>query len=68
MGQQAPRVVLGKGSGKPSIQHWLDKIGVKATPEQVDQLLLKVKDISLKRKGLLTESEFRNLVAQVVTP
>jgi isopropylmalate/homocitrate/citramalate synthase len=66
MGQQPPRVVLGKGSGKASIVAWLQKIGVSANDAQIDQLLLDVKDKSLEKKGLLTEEEFQALAQHVV--
>ena len=60
------RPMLGKGSGRPSIQCRLREMGVEATPEQIDQLLATVKDKSLKKKSLVTEDEFRMLVNRVV--
>lgn len=66
LGHAEPRVVLGKGSGRPSIQIWLDKIGKDASEEEVDELLVMVKDKAIQEKRLLTEEEFRKLVDEVV--
>jgi isopropylmalate/homocitrate/citramalate synthase len=66
VGQRAPRVVLGKNSGVDSIGIHLQRIGVKATDDQVNDILMRVKRASLKKKGLLDEAEFREIVGQVV--
>jgi len=66
VGHPGPRIVLGKGSGAPSVEIWLERLGLQATPEQVEQLTFMVKEKSLEKKGLLTETEFRDLVDQVL--
>jgi isopropylmalate/homocitrate/citramalate synthase len=66
VGQRAPRVVLGKNSGLDSIRMHLGRIRVKATDAQVDDILMRVKYASMKKKGLLTDAEFRKIVKQVV--
>lgn len=66
MGHPGPQIVLGKGSGTPSVEIWLERLGMQATPEQVEQLTFLVKERSLEKKGLLTEEEFRDLVDQVL--
>ena len=66
VGQRAPRVVLGKNSGIDSIGIHLQRIGVKATDEQVNEMLVRVKRASLAKKGLLDDAEFRLIVGQVV--
>jgi isopropylmalate/homocitrate/citramalate synthase len=66
VGQRMPRVVLGKNSGLDSIRIHLDRIRVKATDDQVNDILLRVKSASLKKKGLLEDKEFRRIVKQVV--
>jgi isopropylmalate/homocitrate/citramalate synthase len=66
VGQQAPTIVLGKGSGRPSVQHWLTLMGKKATEEQIDEILVKVKEKSLTKKGLLTEEEFQEIVNRIL--
>jgi isopropylmalate/homocitrate/citramalate synthase len=65
MGHDPPRIVLGKGSGRPSIEHWLRRIGVEASSEDIDKLLVMVKEKAIEEKRLLTEQEFRDLVATV---
>lgn len=66
VGQQPVQVVLGKNSGVDSINIWLDKIGVQANEDQVQQLVAAVKQKSLAKKGLLMREEFEDLVASVV--
>jgi isopropylmalate/homocitrate/citramalate synthase len=66
VGQRMPRVVLGKNSGLDSIRMHLERIRVKTTDDQVNDILLRVKSASLKKKGLLNDQEFRRIVKAVV--
>jgi len=65
-GHPKPRVVLGKGSGQSSVQIWLDELGVKVSDSQRLDILWKVKEASLAKKGMLTKKEFRAIVESVV--
>lgn len=57
-------VVLGKKSGKLSILHSLQKLGIETPDEDaVADLLQKVKSLGIELKRLLTEEEFAQLVA-----
>ena len=67
VGHHAPNIVLGKGSGIDSIGIWLDRIGVKATDEEMQEILVEVKQLSLEKKALLTEDEFRKIVGGIVS-
>jgi isopropylmalate/homocitrate/citramalate synthase len=66
VGQGRPQLVLGKGSGLPSVMYWLDRIRVEATAEQEMEILRGVKRKSLETKRLLTEDEFCRIVEAVV--
>jgi len=66
VGHNSPQVVMGKNSGIDSIGIWLDALGVDATEEERLELLRLVKERSLEKKALLSESEFGQLVDQVV--
>jgi len=66
VGQRMPRVVLGKNSGLDSIRIHLDRLRIKATADQVADILMRVKHASLKKKGLVDDKEFRKMVKQVV--
>jgi isopropylmalate/homocitrate/citramalate synthase len=66
VGQRPARVVLGKNSGLDSIKMHLERIRVKASEDQVNEILLRVKAASLKKKGLLGDPEFRKIVQAVV--
>ncbi len=59
-------VALGKKSGKASILYYLDQMGLKATDEQVAQLLQAVKDMGAHQKRLLTDDEFAALCAEIL--
>ena len=63
VGQNPPEIVLGKGSGRPSVMERLEQMGIKEVDQKlVDKILLEVKEKSLQTKGLLTDEEFRDIV------
>jgi Isopropylmalate/homocitrate/citramalate synthases len=67
VGQSGPEIVLGKGSGLDSVLIWLDRTGMgPATEEQMMAILQEVKALSLQKKGLLTEDDFRKIAGGVV--
>ena len=64
---RAGEVVLGKKSGKASITYTLEKLGI-AEPDgkAVDEMLKHVKDLGIKKRGLVTDEEFKKIVANVM--
>ena len=67
VGQAGPEIVLGKGSGLDSVLIWLDKLGLASgTDEERTAILQEVKATSLRKKGLLTEDEFRRIAEGIV--
>jgi isopropylmalate/homocitrate/citramalate synthase len=66
VGQPPAKVVLGKGSGIDSIKAALKGIGVDATDDEAMQVVVGVKEFSLQHKRLLTDAEFRSVVAKVL--
>jgi isopropylmalate/homocitrate/citramalate synthase len=65
VGQPAPELVLGKGSGLDSVAAWLEKHGREATPEQREAILAAVKERSLADKDLLDDDRFLEIVDRV---
>ncbi len=65
VGREA-EIVLGKLSGTNSVEFMLDKMGVKATPEQVGLILAKVKALGGKKKAALDAAEFEGIVKDAV--
>lgn len=60
-------IVLGKSSGLPSIDIFLDKIGLSCGDEKVKQeMLAKVKGKSVAKRGTLTLGEFREIAEGVL--
>ncbi len=66
VGQSAIEIVIGKSSGVDSVADWLDRMQTDASQEQRDAIVVKVKDFSIRKKGLLTEEEFKQIVDSVV--
>ena len=61
-------VVLGKKSGKLSISYNLEKLGLPAaSDEQNAEMLKKVKDLGIAKRGILTDEEFREIADSVMT-
>jgi methanogen homocitrate synthase len=60
-------VVLGKKSGKLSITYNLEKLGITdADDEAIGEMLKRVKDKGIDKRGLLTDEEFREIVDGVL--
>lgn len=60
-------VVLGKKSGKASITYHLERLGITgATDEAIADMLDRVKQKGIEKRGLLTGEEFRAIVDSVM--
>ncbi len=67
VGQSAPEIVLGKGSGLDSVAIWLDRNGMSAADEdQLMEVLMAVKAKSLEKKGLLDNDEFVTVAQSII--
>ena len=60
-------VVLGKKSGKASITYNLEKLGMPvAEDEAVAEMLKRVKDLGIAKRGILTDAEFQTIAEEVM--
>ncbi|HSR11867.1 MAG TPA: pyruvate carboxyltransferase [Thermodesulfobacteriota bacterium] len=66
VGQKPIQLVMGKGSGVDSVAEWMENFGGDASLEQREAIVLKVKETSIKKKGLLTQEEFKKIYDSVV--
>lgn len=67
VGQEFPKVVLGKGSGVDSVAMWLGQNGVTdAETSELEEILAEVKARSLETKGLLTNEEFMSIATKII--
>jgi isopropylmalate/homocitrate/citramalate synthase len=61
-------VVLGKKSGKLSITYNLEQMGITGVDDEtVGEMLKRVKDKGIEKRGLLTPDEFKEIVDSVLT-
>jgi homocitrate synthase NifV len=58
-------VVLGKKSGRFSIMHALNKLGLEAEDEEIVRMLAEVKRRSSECHSLITDEELRQILADV---
>jgi len=66
VGRPGVDIALGKGSGLANIEEFLERRGKTATPEQANEILARVKQLGVERKGLLTDAEFDGVMAAVL--
>ncbi len=59
-------IVLGKKSGKHSIEYKLQEMGLAATPEQVVEILERVKKRSEEKKSEVSQEEFRGILREIL--
>jgi isopropylmalate/homocitrate/citramalate synthase len=63
---QEPKYVLGKKSGVASVEMKLEDLGLPALDdEKKNQVLLRVKNLGLEKKGLVEDDEFAAIVKEV---
>jgi isopropylmalate/homocitrate/citramalate synthase len=62
-------VVLGKKSGKASITYNLEKMGITGADDNaISEMLKRVKEKGIEKRGLLTDEEFKEIVDSVLAP
>jgi len=66
VGQPPIEIVMGKSSGIDSVAEWMEKMGADASVEQREAVVLKVKEASIQKKGLLSQEEFKRIYESVV--
>jgi isopropylmalate/homocitrate/citramalate synthase len=66
VGRPGVDIALGKGSGLANIEEHLERRGRTAGPEQAAEILKRVKERSVEKKGLLTDEEFDEILAGVL--
>src|SRR5258708_14881583 len=62
--QAERRIVLGKKSGLDSIDLKCQELGIAITPERRGPILAAVKKAAVSKRGLVTDDEFRGIVAR----
>lgn len=66
VGQKPMKVVLGKHSGMPSIEMYLEELGIEANEEEKVRLLDAVKSAAYEKNGTLTIEEFEKIAEEIV--
>jgi isopropylmalate/homocitrate/citramalate synthase len=60
-------VVLGKKSGKASITYNLEQLGIEGVDDEaVGEMLRRVKDLGIEKRGLVSPAEFREIAENVL--
>lgn len=65
IGQQPPKIVMGKYSGATNVQVWADKLGIELTKDETQEVAERVKQRAVNFKRPLTEDEFREITQDV---
>ncbi|MDX9851520.1 MAG: hypothetical protein RBT01_13510 [Anaerolineaceae bacterium] len=66
VGREEVSIVLGKGSGLPSIKYWLAKLGLDTNEELYPEILMRTKKLAVDKKGLVTGDEFSEIVKNAI--
>jgi isopropylmalate/homocitrate/citramalate synthase len=66
VGQPEPKIVYGKLSGTASVLAFLDQHGIKATEEEVGEMLLLLKEKAIEKKSELNEEDMDAIVEAVL--
>ena len=66
VGRPKVDVALGKGSGLANIEEHLERCGLQANSDQANEMLSRVKEISIEEKRLLSEDEFQRIAKEVL--
>lgn len=59
------KIVLGKKSGRASVEYALQQAGTELGADRIDSLLARVKKLGAQKKGLVTPAEFKAMAAEL---
>ena len=59
-------ILLSKKSGKSSVEYKLGQFNIKATEAQVEEVLKAVKELGVKKKGNVSDDEFKDIAAKII--
>ncbi|QGP91515.1 2-isopropylmalate synthase [Neomoorella glycerini] len=59
-------IVMGKKTGKGSVRVKLEEMGRRATEEEIEAIVQRVKALGIAKKGILTQEEFEQIVKGVL--
>jgi isopropylmalate/homocitrate/citramalate synthase len=65
-GNDRLRYVLGKWSGAISVEYHLERMGIQATKDQIEEMLALVRDEARLQKASLSDEQFRRIVGKVL--
>ena len=64
--QEPIKLVFGKNSGTATIEYYLDKLGLKATEDQIKEITDRVKREGCIQRALLTEAQFQKICREII--
>ena len=67
VGQPDPRMIFGKLSGTATIVTALEDRGIEATEGQVGEIVLRMKEKAIAKKGELSDAELDTIIARVLS-
>jgi len=59
-------ILLSKKSGKRSVEYKLHSLNVSVDEKQLEEILNKVKDLGVRKKGLVDDKEFKQIVKDTI--
>lgn len=65
VGQEPFKLVLGKNSGKATIEYYLDKLGLTADENQVEEIMDRIKHEGRIQKSLISEAQFATICKEL---
>lgn len=65
VGHKDAKIAIGKHSGLPTVDHYLNKFNIDVSGELKAEILVLIKEKAYKKSGLLTTEEFMSIVDEV---
>ena len=65
VGHRLPRILMGKKSGVDNVALWAEKLGIRLDENNIQEILIQVKQQSHDLKRTLNEAEFKKIIEKV---
>lgn len=63
---QTRKIVIGKKSGRKSVEFKLKELGLEVPDQQIGDILTRVKEQAIQNKGLVSDDQLKTIVAQAI--